>query len=536
MLYGRRQFLQSSLLFTASIATTTVLADEPIEAIVIGSGFGGSVAALRLGKAGIKTLVLERGRRWPITSAQNTFATYAQPDGRSAWFRTTTPVYGSRPINKYAGILDLIEGQGIDVLNGVGVGGGSLVYAASTYQPTEELFYRVFPRTINYDELDRIYYPRVRSILKPSPIPEDILQTSYYLSTRVFLEQAAKAGLPTRLLDINVDWNIVRKEINGTRRPSTITGESWYGINSGAKNSLDRNYLAKAEATGKVEILPLHIVKSIAELGKNQGYRIVCTQIDEFGRVIANRSFLCRKLFLAAGSIGTSQLLLKAKATGGLSRLSPHIGKYWGTNGNIVGIRAGLPPTNPTEGGPSTAAVEHFDNPIAPTVLVAAPFFGVPDGTLPSLALTISKPKGQLTYNRAKTNTNINITWPTDSVDNQTNLKAAAYTFNLIDAANQTPKNRPQTSVRHGSVPSKIVSQSSKGQSKIVLGVDSATTVAPLGGAVMGKVCDSYGRVFGYQGLYVVDGALIPGSAACSTPSLTIAALAERCMDKILDE
>lgn len=61
-------------------------------------------------------------------------------------------------------------------------------------------------------------------------------------------------------------------------------------------------------------------------------------------------------------------------------------------------------------------------------------------------------------------------------------------------------------------------------------------TAHPLGGAVFGKACDFYGRVLGYRGLYVVDGALIAGSAGCTNPSFTIAALAERCMDKFLTE
>ena len=61
-------------------------------------------------------------------------------------------------------------------------------------------------------------------------------------------------------------------------------------------------------------------------------------------------------------------------------------------------------------------------------------------------------------------------------------------------------------------------------------------TAHPLGGAVMGKACDTFGRVQGYSGLYVVDGALIPGSAACTNPSLTVAAVAERCMDGLVPE
>ncbi len=535
MLFRRRQFLQSSLFFTIGLSATAARADEPIPAIVIGSGFGGSVAALRLAQAGVPTLVLERGRRWPIVASQDTFATYAKPDGRSAWFRTTAPVYQPKPIDKYAGILDLIIGRGINVLNGVGVGGGSLAYAAVTYQPTKALFQRVFSKSVKYEELDRIYYPRVRSMLKPSPIPKDILNTSYYQGTRVFLRQAAKAGLPTRLLDINVDWNIVRQEIKGTLQPATIAGESWYGINSGAKNSLDRNYLAQAEATGKVEILPLHIVVSISELGFGRGYRVLCNQINEFGELIAERSFLCQHLFLAAGSLGTSELLLRAQATGGLPRLSSQVGKYWGTNGNTVGVRTGLSTTtNPTQGGPSTAAVEHFDNPIAPTVLVHAPFYGLTDNTLASLGLNICQPEGQIAYNPSTNG--VDLTWPSQSTTNQTNLQAATYTFNLIDQASTTSSIRPKIRIRHGSIPS-FASQpsSNKLQSSVVASVDASSTVAPLGGAVIDQVCDSHGRVFGYKGLYVVDGALIPGSTACSNPSLTIAALAERCMDKILN-
>jgi cholesterol oxidase len=67
-------------------------------------------------------------------------------------------------------------------------------------------------------------------------------------------------------------------------------------------------------------------------------------------------------------------------------------------------------------------------------------------------------------------------------------------------------------------------------------GLDDSITFHPLGGATMGHVCDSYGRVMGYDGLYVVDSALIPGSVPAGNPFWTIAAIAERCMDKIVAE
>jgi cholesterol oxidase len=84
--HNRRRFLQDTALFSTSTFTTLLAQesylktsaqdtkDESIDALIIGSGFGGAVAALRLGAAGIKTIVLERGRRWSITPEQNTFA------------------------------------------------------------------------------------------------------------------------------------------------------------------------------------------------------------------------------------------------------------------------------------------------------------------------------------------------------------------------------------------------------------------------------------------------------------------------------
>lgn len=139
------------------------------------------------------------------------------PDGRSTWLSPTTVVFNQVPIDVYTGVLDIKVGNGVNVYRGAGVGGGSLVYNGITYQPTKENFYKAFPRSIDYDELDRIYYPRVRSILKPSPIPDDILQTKYYLAARTFLEQAAKANLKASKLDMNVNWDIVRQEITGQK-------------------------------------------------------------------------------------------------------------------------------------------------------------------------------------------------------------------------------------------------------------------------------------------------------------------------------
>jgi cholesterol oxidase len=491
-----------------SARITRASENEDVEAVIIGSGFGGAVAALRLGQAGINTVLLERGRRWPITSAQNTFATLQNPDGRAAWLSPTT--FDGRPVNIYTGVLERKDEKGITVICGAGVGGGSLVYNCFTYQPSRGVFYRAFPSSINYDELDQVYYPRVRSMLKASPLPEDLLATKYYEATRVFLQQATNAGLPNRLMDIAVDWDIVRQEVNGTRVPSAIIGEHWFGINSGAKNSLDRNYLAQAEQTGFVEILPLHVATAITEV-PGQRYRIDYNQINDVGEIVASKSITCRYLFLAAGSIGTSALLVKAKATGTLPRLNSYVGKGWGNNGDTFAFRSNLPPFYEPQGGPSTAVTEHLDNPLGPVSFGYGPPPNSPRGSIGYLGMAIPSETGSFNYDAATGL--VNLVWPADAPGNRRLLKSIEFSLRLLDRKNTTATYRPTTGE-----------------------ADSSLTVHPLGGAVIGKACDLYGRVIGYRGLFVVDGALMPGSTGCANPSFTIAAMAERCMERIIAE
>src|SRR5262245_40403255 len=93
---SRRRFLADGLAATAGLGVLASSASawagpsDAVEALVIGSGFGGAVAALRLGQAGFDTVVLERGRRWPIRPDGNTFATFENPDGRAYWLRDRT--------------------------------------------------------------------------------------------------------------------------------------------------------------------------------------------------------------------------------------------------------------------------------------------------------------------------------------------------------------------------------------------------------------------------------------------------------------
>jgi cholesterol oxidase len=525
---SRRGFIRSSAAGLGLIATKAsahISSSEPVEALVIGSGFGGAIAALRLAQAGIRAVVLERGRRWPITPAQDTFCTFQKPDGRSSWLSNTATALDPVPVDVYTGVLELINANGIQLRNGAGVGGGSLVYNAIMLQPTRELFKRVFPSAIDYDELDQVYFPRVRSILKCGVIPDDVLNTSYYKSTRVNLTQAENANFTTRPVEYNVNFNIVRGEIEGRYVPSAIDGQAWFGLNSGAKNSVDHNYLAHAERTGRVEVLPLHVVTDITENRRHGFYTVTVNHIDTNGVVKRTKEFTTRRLFMAAGSYGTSSLLVKARDKGTMPRLSQDVGQGWGNNGDFIVYRGGLGDTNAGQGGPcGHILMQDENNPYSPSNMVelvvpksdsfnssplyapgTSPFY-VPGASL-YVGLGLAPGVGYFTYDPATDSTTLN--WPGATDPRLTTWANGAQS--LVDSLNAA----------------------NPGSFTAFYGPN--LTAHPVGGVNAGTACDMYGRVKDHRGLYVVDGAYVPGgSTGGVNPSFTIAALAERSMENII--
>ena len=491
--------------------------DSDVPALIIGSGFGGAVTALRLGEAGIPTMVLERGKRWNSASAP--FSPNFPPDGRSTWLRNKTvlPFGPSLPINRHTGVLDRVDYENMHVYRGAAVGGGSIVYGGVSLQPPEDLFYQIFPSSISYQEL-LPYYERVRHILNITTVPADIEAQPHYDYTRVFTQLVNQAGIDTIEVGQAADWDIVRAEIDGTRPPAAIIGEILYGGNSGYKNSLDKNYLPMAEATGYVRIHPLHRVIDIT--AENSGkYVVTVEQIDETGEVIQTKKITATYLFLAAGSIGTTELLVKARELGNLPNLNDAVGHGWGTNGNLLFSTGVGVETGKQQGGPVITAILDRENTETPA-LIESPFFpvGVECRCLMLFMNALQTERGHFFYDTATHRAEL--MWPAGGHDRA--ARAAADFVERLNAAN-------------------------KGQLGLSAGIPADLpisppdliediTFTPLGGMVMDKACDLYGRVHGYSRMYIMDGSLLPGSCATANPSLTIAALAERNIQTILAE
>ena len=482
--------------------------------IVVGSGYGGAVSALRLSEQGHKVLILEMGMRWDRTPNHTTFCKMINADERSSWFKNwpSAPIPIPRRIAKYPGVLDLIEYDNMKVFAGRAYGGGSIVNGAIAIQPRRSHFEQTFP-WLNSDEMYDIFFPRALKQLRVSQIPEDFFNNSeHYGFTRAAERQAEKAGLKTEFFGNSYDFDYMQKEAKGEVYPSALGGEVIYGNNAG-KYSLDLTYLKDAEATGNVTVKTLRRVNGIKQLDNGQ-LELEVQVLNKQGGIDAIEYYRCDKLFLNAGSTGTSELLLKSQAAGTLNNLNEHVGQHWGPNGNIMTGRNFVYAAGEAQSTIPVKGINMWDGDrggskykifaeIAPLPL------GLETWTTLYLAITDNPERGNYYYDKASGTVKLN--WKRSQ--NEYSVNAAKELIEKLGKANG------------GRVSSLLFTK----------GFGDNFCYHPLGGCVLGKATDEFGRVKGHESIYVQDSALIPGSAGVN-PYVFITGLAERNMSYILQQ
>lgn len=479
--------------------------------IIIGSGFGGAISAWRLAEAGIKSTILERGSYWPISKDRETFSDEVCPDGRGFWHKKKVKQLNGFPalVDDFGGVMDITSYEHIDVWRGACVGGGSIVYTGVMIQPEQKYFDALFKGTVSFAEMNSKYYPLVRKMLNLNAMPEDIYKSSPFGHSRIWDEQSAKAGYKSYPVDSVFNWDVIRDELNCKTRASAIIGESNLGNSNGAKFDLTQNYLKYAQASGLATIYPGQEVQRISHNGKN--YLVEVTKLNPEGDILDRYTLTCDYLFLAAGSVGSSELLVKAKALKLLPALNEQVGEGWGTNGDAIVVRSLSAIKGLTQATPCASKIDDETLSSVPATLENwyAPGIPVNIGVIGSLGMAFDiKNRARFVYDSVTDK--VNLLWPKKGNDE---IEKAIRKLNTKVASKSL------------SIP---------GVFPIVADVRTDFTAHPLGGVVIGKATDNYGRVHGYKGLYVTDGALMPGSAGLVNPSLTIAALAERNIEEVI--
>ena len=292
--------------------------------MVIGSGFGGSVAALRLTEKGYRVAVLEAGRRF-------TERDFPKTSWRLNRF-LFMPRLGLRGIQRIHALPDVL------ILAGAGVGGGSLVYANTLYQPPDSYFEDEQWRHITdwKSELAPWYEQASRML--------GVAENPYFSPSDEAMKDVAESmgvGGSFRMAPLGVHFGagpgVIEKDpyfggVGPDRHGCQQCGACMTGCRFNAKNTLPKNYLGLAEKAG-ARVFPEHTVESFEQLA-NGGWQIVARKSSAwFG---GRRKFTAAEVVVAAGTYNTQKLLHRMKSTGRLAKLSPALGKLSRTNSEAL--------------------------------------------------------------------------------------------------------------------------------------------------------------------------------------------------------
>jgi cholesterol oxidase len=519
--------------------------ERAYDAVVVGSGFGGGITACRLAEQGWRVCVLERGRRFgpgdfPDRPEQAPFA---------FWHQWLNP----------GGMFDLRLMKDLAVLTAAGVGGGSLVYANVQLRAPEDLFEDPdWPAAIDRPGLDP-YYDRTEDALQPRETPAE----PDLPKVRAFDAMGRRAGREPDRLPLAVHFGEGRRHpFSGVfQQGCDNLGRCDIGCPLLAKNTVDITYIARAEAHG-AEVYPLHEVLRIdpppEEGGRwRVGFRDLQYRVR--GEVEAP------VLVLSAGTVGTSRLLLKNQRR--LGGLSPALGTRFSGNGDALGLAL-----DPAAEDVAGARTEYGPSMTSRIDYTADRGFMVADGGLPQnfgglleivrgvnaltgwgrVVLHLKSAAARLGLtDRHVTHRNVKLKRGDPIGDSLVFLMIGRDTAN--GRMRLTPLLRCFDIRWSKSDSAELFDGMRQAAGELAEAADAKSffaldagplgkfiTVHPLGGCPMSDdptagVVDDGGKVHGYEGLYVLDGSIVP-TALGVNPSKTIAALAERGVEHLLAE
>lgn len=510
------------------------------DAVVVGSGYGGGVAASRLARMGFGVAVLEQGRNW----RPGEFPTSANEQ------RRVTRISGRLPgLGDPTGLYRLTVGNGLSVFAATGLGGGSLINAGVVLRPDlKRLRNEGWPDAVVGDGLFEQGLARAEEMFGVAPVPDPERFAKFAGMCR-----ATKAsGTPLQLPSMTIAHQAGRNAAGVMQNACEYCGDCWSGCNAGAKSTVGITYIADAVNHG-ADVFCESKVESIAK--SRDGWEIVVRDLSGAGE---NRRITAQTLVLAAGTLGTNEILLRAQRSG--LALSNMLGERFSANGDdlvlateldqpVRAVATGFPsraPHGAPRVGPHSMSFIDLGDERGPlclhegTMLTAmaafAPFkallefgFGRAFRLMRSGIYGDEQSRTQIYYivgqddadGRVRLHKdNVIVDWPGYS-DDPSRVAAEEKVKGIIERMGGVFQPNPFAMTAFGG--NRIIAH-------------------PLGGCAMGETVNEGvvapdGRVFDptkgargvHDGLYVCDGAAIPSSVGVS-PLLTITGLAERAM------
>jgi cholesterol oxidase len=507
-----------------------------IDFLVVGSGFGGSACALRLAEAGNRVAVLEQGRRF----APADFAKTNWDLPRWLW----APRLGMR------GPFRMSFLPHVTALSGVGVGGGSLVYGNTLEQPGAPFFEaRGWRGLADWEAELGPHYATARRMLGVAPNPRTTWPDEVLAEVARGLGRA-DAFAPTQTgVFFGEPGRTVPDPYFGGAGPArtgcTHCGACMLGCGVGAKNTLDRNYLYLAEARG-AEVRPEHEVVWIAPVAG--GYEVSArVGPATWGRRRRLERYRARHVVLAAGVLGTTRLLLRLQqSAAGLPKLSRALGREVRTNSEVlIGVVSRRRDRALSEGVAITSILRLDERSSIEPVRY-------PDGSGFFRLLALPHAGGSTFTGRLAGAAARVLREPVASARTLLVPDLARHSIILLymrsdegTLAIELAGERLRTRVTTGEAPRAALPEATALAEQVAERLDGypislftellfgvPTTAHILGGCTIAGspeqgVVDAAQRVFGYPGLFVADGSVVPANPGVN-PSLTITALAER--------